>query len=152
MAPTMPAVAPALLVGAGAAAPSLLVRIVWFLCIGLWLGMLTTLVSWALIVSVLGLPLGVMLLNRLPKIMTLQPTRQHTRIESYSGGYAISQGGPPQHALLVRAIYFLVIGWWLSAIWLMAAWGFAGLTFGLGLPVAFWMFNQVGAVTTLTRR
>lgn len=142
--------APAAVVGADAA-PTLLVRIVWFLCIGLWLGMLTTFVSWALIVSVLGLPLGLMLLNRMPKIMTLRPTRRYTRIEPYAGGFAISQGGPPQRSLPVRAVYFLAVGWWLSALWLMAAWAFAGLTFGLGLPLAFWMFNRVGAITTLAR-
>jgi uncharacterized membrane protein YccF (DUF307 family) len=146
----VPAAPPAMLISAGGI-PPILLRVVWFLCIGLWLGMLTTLVSWALIVSVLGLPLGVMLLNRLPMIMTLRPRRPQTRIEPYAGGYALQVGGPSQQPLLVRGIYFLAVGWWLSALWLLAAWGIAGLTFGLGLPLAFWMFNRVGAVTTLVR-
>lgn len=147
----VPAAAPAgpgLLIGV---APNFLVRVVWFLCIGLWLGMLTTAVAWGLIVSVIGMPLGVMLLNRLPKIMTLRPTRPHTRIEMHPGGYSVSHGGPTQHSLLLRGVYFLAAGWWLSAIWLMVAWALVGLTFGLGLPLAFWMFNRTGAVTTLAR-
>jgi uncharacterized membrane protein YccF (DUF307 family) len=147
---SMPPAPPAMLISAGGI-PPILLRVVWFLGIGLWLGMLTTLVAWALIVSVLGLPVGVMLLNRLPTIMTLRSRRQPTRIEPYAGGYALQVGSPPQHPLLMRGIYFLTVGWWLSALWLLAAWGIAGLTFGLGLPLAFWMFNRVGAVTTLVR-
>ncbi len=37
--------------------------------------------------------------------------------------------------LLVRALYFVLIGWWLSAIWAVAAWilclTIIGLPFGL---------------------
>ena len=46
-------------------------------------------------------------------------------------------------------MYFLLVGWWFSAIWLAAAYA---LTVSIvGLPIAFWMYGRVGAVTTLFR-
>lgn len=48
-----------------------------------------------------------------------------------------------------RAIYFLVIGWWFSAIWIVLAWLIAVTI--LGLPVAQWMFLRVNAILTLQR-
>jgi len=49
----------------------------------------------------------------------------------------------------VRALYFLLIGWWFSAIWISVAWLIA-ITI-LGLPVAQWMFLRVNATLTLQR-
>jgi len=57
----------------------------------------------------------------------------------------------PPHPFLLRALYFILIGWWFSAIWLILAWLLTGLSLGLGLPLAFWMFDQVPAITTLAR-
>ena len=51
----------------------------------------------------------------------------------------------------MRALYFVFVGWWLSGLWLGVAWGVLGATFGLALPLSFWMFNRAGAVTTLAR-
>jgi len=48
--------------------------------------------------------------------------------------------------------YFLLIGWWLSGLWLSTAWGLVGITFGLGLPLAFWMFDRTPAIVTLARQ
>ena len=57
----------------------------------------------------------------------------------------------PSEITLVRALYFVFVGWWLSGLWLGVAWGVLGATFGLALPLSFWMFNRAGAVTTLAR-
>ena len=57
----------------------------------------------------------------------------------------------PAHPFLLRTFYFILIGWWLSALWLAAAWLLTGITLGLGLPLAFWMFDQTPAITTLAR-
>ena len=51
--------------------------------------------------------------------------------------------------LLVRAIYFVLIGWWLSGIWIIAAWALHASI--IGMVLGFWMFNRVPAVITLAR-
>lgn len=55
----------------------------------------------------------------------------------------------PQVPFLLRAIYFLLIGWWFSAIWLLVAWALHVSI--IGMLVGFWMFNRVPAVVSLAR-
>jgi len=47
------------------------------------------------------------------------------------------------------AVYFVLIGWWFSAIWLAVAWALHVTI--IGMVVGFWMFNRVPAVVTLAR-
>ena len=54
-----------------------------------------------------------------------------------------------QHPLIVRAVYFLLVGWWFSGVWMAVA--YALLISIIGMPIAFWMYGRVGAVTTLHR-
>jgi len=131
--------------------PNLLVRALWFLFIGLWLGALSTVLAWLLNLTIIGLPLGLMILNRLPRIMTLKPTPLRLQVSVQNGVTIIQQTRPLQRPLAIRALYFLLIGCWGSALWLLAAWLLVGATLGLGLPLAFWMFDRVPFVTTLSR-
>jgi len=133
------------------AGPNLLVRALWFLFIGLWLGALSTVLAWLLNLTIIGLPLGLMILNRLPRIMTLKPTPLRLQVSVQNGVTIIQQTRPMQRPLAVRALYFLLIGCWGSALWLLAAWLLVGTTLGLGLPLAFCMFDRVPFVTTLAR-
>ena len=52
-------------------------------------------------------------------------------------------------SLLVRAIYFVLVGWWLSAIWIAVAWALHASI--VGMLVGFWMFDRVPAIVTLAR-
>jgi uncharacterized membrane protein YccF (DUF307 family) len=54
-----------------------------------------------------------------------------------------------QRPFLLRALYFLLVGWWLSLLWLTLAW-FASITL-IGIPLAIWLYNRVPAITTLRR-
>lgn len=54
-----------------------------------------------------------------------------------------------QRPFLVRAIYFVLIGSWFSAVWLVLAWLLAVTI--IGLPAAQWMFFRVNAILTLQR-
>jgi uncharacterized membrane protein len=56
-----------------------------------------------------------------------------------------------QNPFLLRALYFLVIGFWFSLVWMLLAWLLTAVTFGLAFPLTFWMFDQVPAITTLAR-
>lgn len=134
------------------AGPGCLVRTIYFLFIGLWLGALWTVVAWTLLVSIIGLPLGLLMLNRLPQVMTLKPIRSEMRVTNQGGVVLISQAQIAQRSFWLRALYFVLVGWWLSGVWLFTAWSLIGISFGLGLPLAFWMFDRTPAIVSLARQ
>ena len=124
--------------------PNLLLRLVWFVLVGWWLGGILTAVAWFLNATIVGLPLGLWLINRLPTFITLRP--QERRWVVVEGALAPVVR---QRPFLVRALWYLLVGWWLSGIWLAVA--YVLLVSIVGLPVAFWMYGRIGAVTTLFR-
>lgn len=131
--------------------PGCLVRILYFLFVGLWLGGVWTIIAGVLIITIIGMPLGLWMLNSLPQVMTLRPKRQVAHVQMVEGRPVMTHTDLPQLPFLLRALYFILIGWWLSLLWNLVAWLITGITLGLGLPLAFWMFDQVPAITTLAR-
>ena len=125
-------------------APNLILRVIWFVLVGWWLAGILSAFAWALNATVIGLPIGLWIINRLPLAATLRPTDSLYRVDE-----GILRPGGEQYPLLLRAIYFLLIGWWLSGLWMAVAYAFL-LTI-IGMPVAFWMYGRIGAVTTLYR-
>jgi uncharacterized membrane protein YccF (DUF307 family) len=118
---------------------SLLVRALWFLAVGWWLTPVVVNVAWALNATVLLLPFGIKLVNLVPTALSLAEPRSLADPESGRG----------QHSLVVRGVYFLLVGWWLSFLWANVA-AFLAVTI-VGLPVAFWLFNRLPYVTSLYR-
>ncbi len=145
-----PAPAPVVIV-AGAHGPGLFVRALYFIFFGAWLGAFWTGLAWALLASVVGLPLGLMMLNRLPQVMTLRSAPQRFQVATHNGVMVVSRQNAAQRSFAVRALYFVLVGWWASALWLGLAWGILAFTFGLGLPISFWMFDRTPAIVTLGR-
>jgi uncharacterized membrane protein YccF (DUF307 family) len=131
--------------------PGCLIRYLYFLFVGLWLGGIWILVAWVLNITIIGLPLGMMMLNSIPQVMTLKPSELVTRVRMENGRPRVIKTGNTQLPWLLRAFYFLLIGWWLSLIWMGIAWFLTTVTLGLGLPIAFWMFDCTPALTTLAR-
>ena len=124
----------------------LLVRFIYFLLAGWWLGFSCAVVGWVLCVSVIGLPFGIFILHRLPLITTLtMPDEEYVPIKSADDFRRVPvRSGVP---LLFRIVWFVGVGWWLSAIWITLSF-LLGSTFILS-PVGFWMINRVPAVLTL---
>ncbi|MBA4375780.1 MAG: hypothetical protein C0401_06360 [Anaerolinea sp.] len=131
--------------------PGCLVRGLYFIFVGSWLGLIWVLAAWFFNLTIIGLPLGLAMINRIPQIMTLRPERVQTTVEVHDGAPVVRQTSLKQAPFILRALYFIVIGFWFSLVWMLMAWIFTGLTLGLGLPLAFWMFDRVPAVTTLAR-
>jgi uncharacterized membrane protein YccF (DUF307 family) len=120
-----------------------LLQILWFVFIGWWLGAIWVAVAWVLCLTIVGLPLGAAMLNNVPQVMALRGRR----LVRVSPDGSISSA--PQINVFIRAIYFLLIGWWLSAIWMVIAYALC-MTI-IGLPLGFWMFDLVPTLVTLKR-
>jgi uncharacterized membrane protein YccF (DUF307 family) len=118
----------------------LLVRAVWFLAIGWWLTPAVVNAAWLLNATVIGIPIGVKLINLVPTALTLREPR--TLVDPDATGRG-------QYSLVVRAVYFLVVGWWLSLLWANLA-AFLAITI-VGLPLAIPLFNLLPFVTSLYR-
>lgn len=128
---------------------SLLVRALWYLFIGWWASGTWLGIAWLLNLTVIGLPLGIKMINLVPTVLSLRRQRTTTIIDRDGDDIDHTVTGPDQYNLLVRAAYFLLIGWWASAIWMFVAW-IASLTI-IGLPVAIWMYNRLPYLTSLYR-
>lgn len=120
-------------------ARSLVTRALWFVVVGWWLTPLLINVAWLVNLTVVGIPIGIKLINLVPTALSLAEPRSLVDPDGARG----------QRSLLVRAVYFLFVGWWLSFLWANVA-AFFALTV-IGLPVAFWLFNRLPYVTSLYR-
>ena len=123
--------------------PGCLIQIVYFLLIGWWLGGAWVIVAWVLMVTILGLPIGAAMLNDVPQVMALRGRRV---IEVQASG-AVRDA--PQISMLLRIPYFLLVGWWASALWLSAAYALCMSV--IGIPIGFLMFDLTPAIVSLKR-
>jgi uncharacterized membrane protein YccF (DUF307 family) len=122
----------------------LLLRIVYFVVFGLWFSGIWAAIAWVFSVTIIGLPVGLWMLNRLPQVSTLQPVRQNVVFTESGRAYLNEMR---QHNFLLRALYFVLVGWWFSALWLTVAWALSASI--IGIPIAFWMINRTPGVMTL---
>jgi uncharacterized membrane protein YccF (DUF307 family) len=130
--------------------PGCLVQVLWFVFIGWWAGQLWITVAWLLMLTVVGVPLGVMMMNKVPRVIALRGQSGSLSVTTVGDVTTVRAGASvPQHNIVVRTVYFLLIGWWLSAIWMELAYLIC-LTI-IGLPVGFWMFDKVPALVSLRR-
>ncbi|MFC6989778.1 YccF domain-containing protein [Haloplanus sp. GCM10025708] len=118
---------------------SLLARALWFVVVGWWATSLVVHVAWLCMATIVGLPIGVKLVNHVPTVLSLKEPRSLTAPDTVRG----------QRSLLVRAVYVVLVGWWLGWLWATVAAFFAVTV--VGLPIAFWMFNRLPYVTSLYR-
>jgi uncharacterized membrane protein YccF (DUF307 family) len=127
----------------------LLLRILYFFLFGWWATGIWILVAWLLNLTIIGLPLGIWMLHRVPQVLTLQPSKHIVVADRQGEVVRLRTEGLPQRPWPIRLIYFILIGWWLSLLWAALAW-LASITI-IGLPLAIWMFNRLPALTTLMR-
>lgn len=125
--------------------PSLIIRAVWFIFVGWWLTGIVLTVAWFLNLTIIGLPIGIKLINYAPYTLTLK------EMQAYDGGEVTEMGGRSSKSpnIIIRGIYFLLIGWWASGI-LMALSYLISLTI-IGLPIGIKLFNYLPYVTSLKK-
>ena len=130
--------------------PNLLVRFIWWLFIGWWASGIAVSIAWIALITIIGIPAGIWIINRLPSILTLRPRTRHWSLgQDEQGRAVVAEAGRPQVAWPIRGIWFLLVGWWASAIWMGFAW-MIQLTV-IGIPVALLMFNRTPFIASLYR-
>jgi len=141
--------------------PGFLVRALYFCFIGWWAGFFWLNLGFFLCALIVTLPVGLIMLNRLPQVMTLKPAGTRTNVnvstmtmQSPMGpmmqqNINVSVGGTQQQSFLIRAIYFLLVGWWAGYLWANVAYICCLLI--VLLPVGVMMFDRLPMVLTLRR-
>ena len=130
--------------------PGFLARAVWFLLIGWWLTAIMIAIAYVLALSILGLPFAFYLFNRIPAFLTLRGRSKTYQVETAADGARyLTAANVEQRPMLMRAIWFILVGFWFGAIWMAVAYVLCVLI--VTLPFGLAMFNRVGAVMTLLR-
>ena len=96
--------------------PGCLIQILWFAFIGWWLGQAWMIVAWILMITIIGIPLSVMMLNKLPWIIALRNEPVRVRVTKRADGSLVEHEideGSGQYPAEGHLLYF--VGWWLSA-------------------------------------
>lgn len=127
-----------------------IIRVLWFFIVGWHVTLYWIVAAWILNLTVIGMPLGLWMLNRVPLVLTLRMPRGYN-VASTRDNNAIEwrYRNAPQHPWLLRVLYFVLIGWWFSLLWSLLAWLLC-ITI-IGLPFGIWMLNRLPEVTTAMR-
>lgn len=130
--------------------PHILIRAIWWIFIGSWLSAIVVVIAWIALATIIGIPLGIYLINRLPTVLTLRPRSvTWTLGQDAEGRTVISEWKRQQVAWYWRGLWFVVAGWWLSAIWMVVAWAIQFTI--IGIPIALLMFNRTPFIASLYR-
>ncbi len=145
----------------GSSGPGFLVRLIYFCFVGWWLGYAWLSVGFFLCALVVTLPVGLVMLNRLPQIMTLKAAGKQTSVNVSTStmmqngmmmnttNVNVNIGGTQQLNFFVRAVYFVFVGCWVAYLWANLAY-LCCATIVL-LPVGMMMFEKLPAILTLRK-
>ena len=124
-----------------------LLRVIWFFVFGWEITGIWILIAWALNASIIGLPLGLWMIDRVPQTLTLKARAGVvvTDVKDGRSEFHAASNAP----FLIRAAYFVLFGWWFSLIWATIAWVLCATI--IGLPLGIMMLNGLPSVTTLAQ-
>jgi uncharacterized membrane protein YccF (DUF307 family) len=126
----------------------LFVRALYFIFIGWWFGLLWALLSWVMYATVIGAPLGAVMMNQVPGAISLKAKEQHIAVVPEPGGYAAGRIRVRQRPLWARILYY-PIGLVLSLLLILLAWLLCVLV--ITIPLGILLFNKVPVVASLHR-
>ena len=86
--------------------PGCLIQVLWFALVGWWLGQIWIAVAWFLMVTIVGIPLGVMMLNKLPQVIALRGEAHRVAVSTRGDGTLTQREiSVPETDMLVRALH-----------------------------------------------
>jgi uncharacterized membrane protein YccF (DUF307 family) len=130
--------------------PHILVRVVWYLLVGWWLTGIAMAIAWLAGITIIGLPVSFYIVNRIPTTLTLRPRRERYALVTGADGVTRHERiATRQSSLLIRLLYFIVIGWWASALWMAGS--YILMLTVIGIPFGMMMVNRLPFVFSLHR-
>jgi uncharacterized membrane protein YccF (DUF307 family) len=128
-----------------------LIRVLWFFLIGWHVTLWWVLAAWLFNITIIGLPVGLWMLNRVPLVLTLRAQRGYTVTQLNADGAVQSRyRSERQISWVWRFLYFVFIGWWFSLLWSLLGWLLCVTI--IGMPLGVLMLNRLPNVTTLMRQ
>lgn len=124
-----------------------LLRVIWFFVLGWELTGIWILIAWAFNATLIGLPVGLWMIDRVPQVLTLRSRSGNWVVDLKNGQTYFKPTN--QFSWLMRFPYFILIGWWLSLLWATFAWLICATI--IGLPIGILMLHALPAVTTLQK-
>ena len=125
-------------------------RLIWFIFVGWWASAIAISIAYGLMLTIVLLPVGIWLLHRVPYIQTLRDrTREFVVSRGADGSTTMYAVNIEQRPFVIRAIWFVLVGYWLTALWLSAAW-LISLGF-VTIPISVWMIDRAPGILTLQR-
>lgn len=146
---TVNVAAPSVVVMQSKNGPGFGVRALWYLFIGWWAAQIALIVGYLAGLTIIGLPVAFWTFNRIGTILTLRPRSQNTVVEQQGSTIVVRNVGADQLPLWARAVYFVLVGWWLALIWMELAW-LLSLTI-VGIPLGIMMMNRLPMIYTLQK-
>ena len=125
---------------------SMLIRVIWMLCVGWWLAGIFYMVGVILTLMIITAPLGMVVIQKIGWAFSLYTVEDVAAVIVTSSGDTIiipKQGTP----FMLRFVYFLLFGWWFGGIALFISM-LCGVTI-IGLPISFMITNRLGNIMTL---
>jgi len=122
-----------------------LIRVIWFFLLGWELTGVWILAAWAFNATLIGLPVGIWMIDRVPQVLTLKARSGDWVVDLKNGRTQFKT--KEQFSWLIRLPYFILIGWWFSLIWAAMAWLICATV--ILLPIGVLMLHALPAVTTL---
>lgn len=145
--PAVPA--PNVVIVQGKNGPGLFIRFLWYIFVGWWLTGISLAVGYLAGLTIIGLPLAFWVFNRTGTLLTLRPRSQNVRVEQVGSSTVISTRHAEQRPLSMRALYFVLVGWWAALLWMALAYLLC-LTI-IGIPLGILLLNRLPEVYTLHR-
>ena len=130
--------------------PGCLTQVLWFVFVGWWASLAAVTLAWGLMVTIIGIPLGIAIVNKMPKIVALrEPSQTGLQIIQTGNVTIIQNAQVNQRSFLIRALYFVLFGWWWCGIVMSLAWALCCTI--IGMPLGFKLFDYAPKSLTLHR-
>lgn len=97
-------------------------RMVWLVFAGWWISIILVLVAWLCVVIVPLTRIGLWLLANITRATSLRSPGEECENILIDTLERLDSTGPQQRPAILRVLYAVGVGWWVSLFWALLAW------------------------------